>query len=560
MSGREATFRQDEGPSQLRGWFNATDTVRRDRGVGVGGVPGVIMTFRLSDRELTDAYEAIGHHGYSALFPVPPEWAAVKDNWPRIKAHLLEIDLDTYKPHKPLRTFAPKSRANIRVVHLLHPEDLIIYTALVLIVKDDLEAARLPKRARRVFSYRADARVSNRLYSMRGAYANYKAQLVAKTAKGTVKYVSVADIADFYPRIYQHRLENIIMSTAGGQRGRDVARVLVKKLILALMENNSYGIPVGPYASRILGEAILIDVDAFLRSRDVDFVRWVDDYHIFSRSEYAAQSAVFELAERLFVSHGLTLQTAKTRIWPVGRYRDAVVAKPEDKLTKRDAVISLLGGVGYGEGEVDEEEVQELLGELQGLDLLGMLTASVSDQEIVDYQVVRYVLKQMPKIPGVDDDFKLRILGIVLDNAELLYPVVDHVAEYVLSFGDFLPAEKKRVGRKLFKALDNTRNPPPEYYAMWILYIFSTSPGWIPASKLARLYEQSTSAVVKRYAALAISTCGTRAEALAIREDLPSASGWLRLAIVAASRKLGDDERKYWRRANPSGDVVEQLL
>lgn len=79
-------------------------------------------------------------------------------------------------------------------------------------------------------------------------------------------------------------------------------------------------------------------------------------------------------------------------------------------------------------------------------------------------------------------------------------------------------------------------------------------------AKLVRLYERSTSVVVKRYAALAIATCGSRAEALAIRDDLPSVSGWLRLAIVAASGKLGEDERKYWRRANPGGDVVEQLL
>lgn len=445
------------------------------------------MAFKLSGQELTDAYEAICHHGYSALFPPPPEWTTVADNWPAIKAHLREIDLDTYKPHKPLRTFAPKSRANIRVVHLLHPEDLILYTALILIAKDDLEAARLPRRARRVFSYRTDTRTTNRLYSMRGAYANYRAQLMTKAAKSAVKYVSVADIADFYPRIYQHRLENIIMSTAGGQRGRDIARVLVKKLILALMDNNSYGIPVGPYASRILGEAILIDVDLFLRSRDIDFVRWVDDYHIFSRSEYAAQSAVFQLGERLFVSHGLTLQTAKTRIWPVGRYRDTVRAKPEDELTTRDVAISLLGGAGYDEDEVDDAEVQELLSKFHSLDLQGMLMTSVSDQEVVDYQIVRYVLKQVPKIPGVDNDFKLGILDIVLNNAELLYPVADHVAEYVLSFGDFTRTEKKRVGEKLFGPLDSSRNPPPEYYAMWILYVFSTSPGWIPASKTRQI-------------------------------------------------------------------------
>ena len=90
-------------------------------------------------------------------------------------------------------------------------------------------------------------------------------------------YVAVADIADFYPRIYQHRLENVIESVASSQRVRDVARVLVKKLIGNLLGKDSYGIPVGPYASRLLAEALLIDVDASLESRGIDFVRWVDD-------------------------------------------------------------------------------------------------------------------------------------------------------------------------------------------------------------------------------------------------------------------------------------------
>ena len=519
-----------------------------------------VTMFRLTALELDNARDAISHHGYSALFPPPPEWATVTDNWPQIRDHLLTIDLDSYQPHKPLRVFAPKSRANIRVVHLLHPEDIVLYTALVLIVKDDLEAARVPKRAHRVFSYRTDPKKPNHLYSTRGAYAGYKAELKKKAQKTTTKYVSVADIADFYPRIYQHRLENIIASTASGQRGRDVARVLVKKLLIKLMDNNSYGVPVGPYASRILAEAILIDVDAHLQSRNIDFVRWVDDYHIFCRSEYMAQSTVFQLAERLFVTHGLTLQTAKTRIWPVARYTQAMLAKPEDTLTKRDSVISLLGGTEYGSDEVDPGEVQELLDQLHSLGLRGMLMSSISDQEVVDYQVVRYVLRRVPKIAGIEDDFKLGILDIILENAELLYPVAEHMAEYVLSFKDISLKQKQRVGRKLFRPLGNSRNPPPPYYAMWILYIFSTSPGWIAASDIVRLYEQSTSPIVKRYAALAIAACGTRAEAVAFKDDLPAATSLLRLAIVAAAGRLERDERNYWRRANPSSDVIERYV
>jgi hypothetical protein len=84
--------------------------------------------FKLTERELQNAFEAIEHHGYSTLLPTPPEWSNLRDHWPDIKKELSEIDLDIYCPVMPLRVYAPKTRATVRVVSLLHPVDLLIYT------------------------------------------------------------------------------------------------------------------------------------------------------------------------------------------------------------------------------------------------------------------------------------------------------------------------------------------------------------------------------------------------------------------------------------------------
>lgn len=524
--------------------------------------------FKLTDIDLQNAFDAISHHGYSTMLPPLYEWQAVVSKWPEVKQVLAKIDLDDYTPHKPLRVFAPKSRANIRVVHLLHPEDLLLYTALVLIVKNDLEAARISRKAHRVYSYRVDPSVQNKLYDARGAHNSYLSQLEKKSGKASTKFVGMADIADFYPRIYQHRLENVVESTASDQRGVDVARVLVKKLISKLMDRNSYGIPVGPYASRVLGEAVLIDVDAHLQSKGIDYVRWVDDYNIFARSESLAQSTLFELAEWLFTNHGLTLQSAKTKILPVARYRDEVLSKPEEKLTDRDHVISLLCKTAEDaeyeeevrEEEPDEEQVQNLLDELRGYDLHEMFVNSISDEALVDYEVVRYVLTRLPRIPGVDEKLKSKILDLVIDNAELLYPAAEFIARYVLAFDDFSFSEKKKIAKKLLKPLKSKRNPPPDYFAMWILHIFSTSQDWNHASDIVELYRRTTSEVVKRYAALAVAVCGSRSEALVVKDDLSAASSLLRLAILSASNKLGKDERKHWKLANQIHGVVEKFV
>ena len=129
------------------------------------------------------------------------------------------LEIDNNPAERTMRPIAP----NIRVVHLLHPEDLILYNALVIIVKDDIEAARVSRRAKKVFSYRVDLARPDRLYKSHGSYDAYLAELAKKAAKSSTSFVVIADIADFYPRICQHRFENIVQSVATKQRRIDVA-------------------------------------------------------------------------------------------------------------------------------------------------------------------------------------------------------------------------------------------------------------------------------------------------------------------------------------------------
>ncbi|MFO0214292.1 MAG: hypothetical protein ACK53E_26670, partial [Pseudanabaena sp.] len=77
--------------------------------------------FNLSAQELDNAFEAINHHGYSAMLPEPIEWVNIQNKWQEVKDYINALDLDTYEPYKPMKVFAPTSRANIRIVHLLYP-------------------------------------------------------------------------------------------------------------------------------------------------------------------------------------------------------------------------------------------------------------------------------------------------------------------------------------------------------------------------------------------------------------------------------------------------------
>src|ERR1700730_18540856 len=116
------------------------------------------MPFDLTEPEVQNAFDALEHHGYSGLVPYPPEWQTVRENWEKIKARIAHFDLEVYQPSTPMVMFAPKSRATVRPVCLLHPIDIVIYSGLTLIVKDDLEVQRIELQKRRVFSYRANAK------------------------------------------------------------------------------------------------------------------------------------------------------------------------------------------------------------------------------------------------------------------------------------------------------------------------------------------------------------------------------------------------------------------
>jgi Reverse transcriptase (RNA-dependent DNA polymerase) len=519
--------------------------------------------FKLSDQELENSFEAINHHGYSAMLPEPVEWKHVQEKWQEVKNHIKDLDLDEYKPYKLMKIFAPKSRANIRIVHLLYPQDLIIYTALVLIIKNDIESNRISRQSQRVFSYRVDLSRANRLYDTKGTHDLYLDQLKKKVYRPNTKFIGIADIADFYPRIYQHRLENIIQTVAINPRGIEIARVLVKKLISNLMETNSYGIPVGPYASRILAEAVLIDVDSYLHSHKIDFVRWVDDYNIFCKSERDAQSNLFRLGEWLYSKHGLTLQSAKTKILPTNRYIKEILVKPDENLRDRDYAVSFLKrtyNLYQDEVTLEEEEIQDVLEKIQSLDLYNMLQESISDSALVDYEIVNYILTRLPRIPGIPDALKHRVLDLIIEKSELLYPLSEQIAKYIVSFTDISMVNKKKIAKKLLSPLINNRNPPPTYYVMWILYIFSTSEDWNQVKDIIMIYQNYNSEVVRRYAALAIAKGGTRNEALVIKDDFSGASDMLRLAILEASKKLGKDERKHWKLTHQIHGIIEKII
>ncbi|MCY1258434.1 reverse transcriptase [compost metagenome] len=169
-----------------------------------------------------------------------------------------------------------KARGGCRVVHQLEPLDALIYTALVYLVAEKAEQARMGPEVSCAYLIEVS---HNSFFSRGSGFDTYRENCEQLASQHS--YALSTDISDFYNQIYLHRIRN-------GQEEIGAGAALAKEIESFLMRLNiksSQGLPVGPAASIILAEAALIDVDQFIAQRGLEHVRYVDDYRIFSDDE-----------------------------------------------------------------------------------------------------------------------------------------------------------------------------------------------------------------------------------------------------------------------------------
>ena len=136
------------------------------------------------------------------------------------------------------------------------------------------------------------------------------------------QYRLKVDISNCYNSIYTHSITWAIC-------GKDKAKEQYKNpptrtnnyklgddadtLIRAQKDNETNGILVGPYTSRIFSEIILAGIDRILREKKFVFRRFVDDYKFYFRSEAEALQGVNDIG-RILNEYNLILNQDKTVI------------------------------------------------------------------------------------------------------------------------------------------------------------------------------------------------------------------------------------------------------
>lgn len=218
-----------------------------------------------------------------------------------------------------------KELFDFRKCALVQPLDELKYLSLVLQIAEDIESMRINKNKKIVFSYRFKPQ-NGYLFDPKFNYTTFREYVSKKAKQKNVKVMVSCDIGNFYDRLNLHRLESILRSN------KKIDSDVVHKIgeILSFWSNrDSYGLPVGSNASRILAEASLIEVDNYLVSKKVTFCRFVDDYRIFAKDSATAHYWLSLLVDKLN-QEGLFLNTSKTRIKDVTETENYYKAHAED--------------------------------------------------------------------------------------------------------------------------------------------------------------------------------------------------------------------------------------
>lgn len=268
-----------------------------------------------------------------------------KDEWlENLQEQLLT---DEYDPRSPRIIDVPKNNYHLRPASVLHPEDLVVYSALILEVFDELRSSIEWSAGTCRYSHilREDIEGSNQWDEFEKPHWTEMQETKIDLAEKS-EYVLETDVSGFYENIDIERVTSIFKQFTDRQ---DVGNE-IRHLLRPWADPRKRGVPQGYGPSDILAEIYLDGVDRRLNDNGFRHVRYNDDFVVFCDTRDAAIEAQ-NLLESEFRSRGLNMKSGKTEIMPA---IDAIQAYAEPEATFEEIKREL------GDEEVtDSDEIED---------------------------------------------------------------------------------------------------------------------------------------------------------------------------------------------------------
>ena len=497
------------------------------------------------------AIDNIIEYGDTDIFPYPIANRIFYDEKEEVIKLLSKIhkDFDNYK-NKLLpvnnKTLVASSYSGFRLATQIDPIWNAYLLALVLSISDNIEKNRIDKKFNRVFSYRFEYNKSTKqLFDKNYGWNLFQKEALKKS--DTYKYILNTDISDFYSRIYHHRLENCLLAVT------DEKQIIhnIMELLSIITNGDSYGLPIGGPAARILAEIVLNDIDQLLYNHKIDFVRFVDDYYIFSDTQEAVYSNLIFLSNKLIFNQGLALQKSKTRIITSQEFKESFSKfnfdEEKDTIDLKNQKKYLLSlNLHYDPySQTAEEDYEKLKEEIKKIDIEQIL-ANELNKTRAHSPLMKQLIKAVKMLPPQQKDNAILSL---LDSLESLFPLIPNVLILIKDVFDDLGEDTKiKVQKELRKSINSSymfKIIPNISYAIRIL---SKCPSVENKIFLTELYEKS-SMTVKTDIIIIFANWKNQAQLRDWKSIYTSLEPWEKRAFVVASYFMNDDG-KHWRTNN----------
>jgi hypothetical protein len=480
----------------------------------------------LTEPSLEFAREHISKFYDSDFFPKPLEFAALWHQWEDVKKELLSKNVAKLWITPPRSMTIAKPKASFRVVHQLEPIDAIAYTALACHIAPAVEEARIPADQHIACSYRFQ--IADGSYFSGGAgWTNFAAK--TEELALTHMHVLVTDITDFYNQIYLHRLNNAIETADASLK--PVADD-IETFLSTLNNKSSQGVPVGPAASIVMAEAVLIDVDIFLKDQGVSHTRYVDDIRIFSDSPRILLQVLERLTLYLYENHRLTLASDKTRLMEstefVSKHLHSFYAEEKIELLETLEVFNPYTN------EVEEIEfLVENEIELQKAHLTAAINKVIT-YEHIDLGVARSVIRTARRHKNNS------IAKHLIENFAFFAPAVNDVVLYLHEVTD------DAIATELLPSIESLIDSPAldsQLVRFWMEWYLAQNLVYMGVTKL-KLYVFNGPNIENQ--GLAAITTKNVSWVRNHKGSVYNLGGWARRAVLNASRVLPSDERTHW--------------
>ena len=510
----------------------------------------------VQDASLNWALKHVTRFGDTDVFPLPFEYAAIQEDWDTIRTYLASQDLDTWAVREMRRMLTPKQDLGFRVATQLDPLDTLLICALIYEIGAEFEAARIPISKQCIYGYRFHPTDEGQLYDPTINYAAFRKRSLELAAEQDSSFVLMTDIADFFPRLYSHPVENAMRAaTNPTHHARAIA-----KLINAWNMGVSYGIPVGPSPIRLIAELAISDIDAGLLAEGVEFCRYSDDYRIFVSSERSAREALALLANALFQSHGLTLQQSKTEIVP---YREFITRfsrterdqeRQELQSRFRDIISTLELFDSYEPIDYDELD-DETRDSVASLNLWEIVRREIDSNRNLDLPLIRFALGRIRQL-GLNDEHEL-----LVEHLDRLSPAFRDVIEALVAQDGLSDDEVTALGEQLLDLFDHPAVGYLEYHREWLLSAFTNDAAWNHTDRLIQLHQMYFDSPTQRAITIALGRANTWHWFKGRKQGIFQLSQWNRRAFLYAASCLPGDEAKHWFRSlAPRLDILERAV